>query len=66
MSEQLKPQADIGITYIYKQAFWTGLAYRTSGSYNRECGSQIPNLFIGYAFDFTMQEIQRITYGTTK
>ena len=32
MSEQLKPQADIGVTYIYDQGFWAGLAYRTSGA----------------------------------
>jgi hypothetical protein len=22
------------------------------------------NMYIGYAFDFTLQEIQRVTYGT--
>ena len=31
VSEQLKPQADIGFTYIYDQSLWTGLAYRTGG-----------------------------------
>jgi len=32
MSEQLKPQVDIGATYIYNDGFWAGLAYRTSGA----------------------------------
>lgn len=64
MSEQLKPQADIGLTYIYKQAFWTGLAYRTSGAIIANVGVKYQNLFFGYAFDFTLQEIQRLTYGT--
>jgi type IX secretion system PorP/SprF family membrane protein len=64
MSEQLKPQADIGLTYIYNQAFWTGLAYRTSGAIIANVGVKYQNLFFGYAFDFTMQEIQRVTYGT--
>jgi type IX secretion system PorP/SprF family membrane protein len=64
MSEQLKPQADIGLTYIYNQAFWAGLAYRTSGAIIANVGVKYQNLFIGYAFDFTMQEIQRVTYGT--
>jgi hypothetical protein len=27
-------------------------------------GVKYQNLFLGYAFDFTLQEIQRITYGT--
>jgi len=64
MSEQLKPQADIGLTYIYNQGFWAGLAYRTSGAIIANVGVKYQNLFIGYAFDFTMQEIQRVTYGT--
>ena len=64
MSEQLKPQADAGLTYIYKQAFWAGLAYRTSGALITNIGVKYQNLFFGYAIDFTLQEIQRITYGT--
>ena len=64
MSEQLKPQADIGVTYIYNQEFWAGMAFRTSGALIANLGVKYTNIFIGYAFDFTLQEIQRITYGT--
>jgi type IX secretion system PorP/SprF family membrane protein len=64
MSEQLKPQADIGCTYIYNQGFWAGLAYRTSGALIANIGVKYQNIFFGYAFDYTMQEIQRLTYGT--
>jgi type IX secretion system PorP/SprF family membrane protein len=64
MSEQLKPQADIGVTYIYNHDFWAGLAFRTSGALIANVGVKYENIFIGYAFDFTLQEIQRITYGT--
>jgi type IX secretion system PorP/SprF family membrane protein len=64
MSHQLKPQADIGVTYIYEEDFWGGLAFRTSGALIANVGVRYENIFIGYAFDFTMQEIQRITYGT--
>lgn len=64
MSEQLKPQADIGLTYIYDNAFWAGLAYRTSGALIANVGVNYQNIFLGYAFDFTLQEIQRLTYGT--
>lgn len=64
MSEQVKPQVDIGATYIYNQDFWAGLAYRTSGALIANVGVKYQNIFFGYAFDFTMQEIQRITYGT--
>jgi type IX secretion system PorP/SprF family membrane protein len=64
MSEQLKPQADIGATYIYNQGFWAGLAYRTSGALIANVGFKYQNMFFGYAYDYTLQEIQTITYGT--
>ena len=64
MSEQLKPQADIGCTYIYNQGFWAGLTYRTSGAMIANIGVKYLNIFFGYAFDYTLQEIQRLTYGT--
>ena len=64
MSEQLKPQVDLGLTYIFKQTIWSGLSYRTSGAIIANLGVKHDNFFIGYAFDFTLQEIQRITYGT--
>jgi type IX secretion system PorP/SprF family membrane protein len=64
MSEQLKPQADIGATYIYNQGFWAGLAYRTSGALIANIGVKYQNMFFGYAYDYTLQEIQTITYGT--
>lgn len=64
MSDQLKPEADIGMTYIYDQDFWGGLAYRTSGAIIATVGVKYERTVIGYAFDFTMQEIQKVTYGT--
>jgi type IX secretion system PorP/SprF family membrane protein len=64
MSEQFKPQVDIGATYIYNQGFWAGLAYRTSGALIANIGVKYQNMFFGYAYDYTMQEIQTITYGT--
>ena len=64
MSEQIKPLADIGVTYYSGQNYWAGLAYRTAGAIIATGGVKYKNIFIGYAIDFTLQEIQRITYGT--
>ena len=64
MSDQFRPLADIGATYIYDDKFWAGLAFRTSGALIANIGVQYQNIFLGYSFDFTMQEIQRVTYGT--
>jgi type IX secretion system PorP/SprF family membrane protein len=64
MSEQMKPLADIGLTYIYDQRIWAGVSYRTSKAIIANFGMTYTNMYIGYAFDFTLQEIQRVTYGT--
>ncbi len=64
MSEQLKPMADIGFTYIYDQNLWAGLSYRTAGAIIGNIGFKYEKFFFGYSFDFTLQEIQKVTYGT--
>jgi len=64
MSEQLKPQADIGVTYNYNEDFWAGLSFRTSGALIATVGVRYQNMYFGYSYDYTLQEIQRVTYGT--
>jgi type IX secretion system PorP/SprF family membrane protein len=71
VSEELMPQADFGLTYIYDQSLWTGLTYRTNGGIIANIRFKyIPKhttktaLFFGYAVDFTLNQIQRVTYGT--
>ena len=71
VSEALMPQADIGMTYIYDQSLWTGLTYRTGGGIIANVRikyvpkhTEKTTLFFGYAVDFTMNQIQRVTYGT--
>jgi type IX secretion system PorP/SprF family membrane protein len=71
MSEELRPQADLGLTYIYDQSIWAGLTYRTGGGiianirlkYVPKHATQTA-MFFGYAVDFTLNQIQRVTYGT--
>jgi type IX secretion system PorP/SprF family membrane protein len=71
ISEQIRPQADFGFNYIYDQAFWAGLAYRTGGALISTIRFKfilsrvkMTSVYIGYAFDFTLNKIQRVTYGT--
>jgi type IX secretion system PorP/SprF family membrane protein len=71
MSEELRPQADLGLTYIYNQTLWTGLTYRTGGGIIANIRFKYVQkhtvnraMFIGYAVDFTLNQIQRVTYGT--
>lgn len=71
MSEQLKPQADIGLTYNYDQNFWGGVVYRTGSAIIGNIGMKyissrvnMTSLYFGYSFDFSLNKIQRATYGT--
>ena len=56
--------ADIGVTCNYDQKIWAGVSYRTSKALVANLGVRYTNLFIGYSYDFTLSEIQRLTFGT--
>ncbi len=64
ISDHMIPQFDFGLTYMYNDEFWAGMAYRTGGAVIANVGVMFQNIFMGYSFDFTTQEIQRMTYGT--
>ena len=67
MSEQLKPQMDLGLTYIFdnfKNSFWVGLRYRTINAIIVGVGVRADHLHVGYAFDFSFSQLQKLTYGT--
>ena len=71
MSEQIRPQADLGLTFSYDESVWAGLTYRTGGALIANLRFKYINsridmttMFFGYSYDFTLNEIQRATYGT--
>jgi len=71
MSEQVRPQVDIGATYIYDNTFWFGLHYRTESAFIGTIRLKVwpsrvmmQTVYIGYAFDYTTNQIQRCTYGS--
>lgn len=64
MSEQLRPQADIGLTWSYDNRIWLGGTFRTGSAIIANVGVRRDRLFFGYSFDFTLQKIQMSTYGS--
>jgi len=71
MSEQARPQADIGFTYNYNHDFWTGIAYRTGGAIIANIGFRYiarqvnpTSIYLGYSYDLTLNKIQSVTCGT--
>ncbi len=73
ISEQVRPQVDVGFTYNYDQDFWAGISYRpgAGGALIGNIGMRYINsrvkmisMYFGYSFDFTLNKIQSVTYGT--
>lgn len=71
MSDLLKPQADIGFNYIYDQSIFAGVAYRTGGVIVtnfrfRVVPSEVDmvSMFFGYAYDFSLNRMQKATFGS--
>lgn len=71
MSDLMKPQADIGFNYIYDQSIFAGIAYRTGGALIANFRFRVvprevslTTMYFGYAFDFTLNKMQKATYGS--
>ncbi|HOW08250.1 MAG TPA: type IX secretion system membrane protein PorP/SprF [Bacteroidales bacterium] len=71
VSEQVRPQLDLGFTYNYNNDFWAGISYRTGSALIASIGMRyfssrvkLTSMYMGYSFDFTLNKIQRVTYGT--
>jgi type IX secretion system PorP/SprF family membrane protein len=60
----VNPLVEFGLNIVYNQSFWAGLSYRTSGAIIANVGLKRSNVYMGYSFDFSLQEIQKMTYGT--
>jgi len=64
MTGQLRPQLDLGLTYVYDRRFWTGLTFRTGSALVANVGVRKEKLFFGYSVDYTLQKMQRASYGS--
>ena len=63
-TEKKSFQLDLGGRIQYKNDFWAGLAFRTSGTLIIMAGVRIQQLYIGYSFDYMLSSIQKHTYGS--
>lgn len=64
MSEQFRPQADVGLTYSYDNKIWLGGTFRTGSAIIANVGVRKDRMYFGYSFDFTLRSIQMSTYGS--
>lgn len=63
-TENFNLQADINVKGYYRRDYWLGFSYRTGNAFVTMVGVRIDKLYVGYAFDYSLNDIQRISYGS--
>lgn len=63
-NESFNLQADISLTGYYKRDYWLGFTYKTGNALVTKVGIKVDRIYIGYAFDYSLNDIQRISYGS--
>ena len=63
-TEAFNLQADINVKGYYKRDYWLGFSYRTGNAFVTMVGVRVDKLYFGYAFDYSLSDIQRISYGS--
>ncbi len=63
-TEEFFWQLDASCRFYYKRDFWGGLAYRTGGAVIATIGARYENLYFGYAYDFTLNQLQTYSAGS--
>lgn len=71
MSDQVRPQADLGFTYSYDRRYWAGVTYRTGGTLISNLrfkfapsNVRLMTMYVGYSFDYALNKMHNATYGT--
>lgn len=59
-----KVQVDINTRIYYRDDYWGGISYRTSGALIMMGGVKVDRFYFGYAFDYTMSSIRKHSFGS--
>jgi len=57
-------QTTITATLYYKDNYWAGLSYRTNDAISILGGIKYQNYYFGYSFDYTLNRLQRFSFGS--
>lgn len=57
-------QFDGNLRMMFNDAFWLGVGYRLQDAAVLELGFDIKNFIIGYAYDYTLSDINTVSNGT--
>jgi len=57
-------QMDLTARVYYKEDYWAGLSYRTNDAIVMLMGLKYDRIYFAYAFDFTLTDIRKQSFGT--
>lgn len=57
-------QTDASLTAFFHNQYWAGLSYRTANTIIIKAGLKIENFNFGYAFDYSINQLNKYTYGS--
>jgi len=63
-TERFTLQGDLGAKYSYREDYWAGMFFRTSGSIITQLGVRFNQFYIGYAFDYSLSSIRKYNWGS--
>lgn len=63
-TENLTFQADINVKGYYRQDYWVGLSYRSSGALVTMIGLKYDKYHFGYAFDYSFNTLSKYSFGS--
>ncbi len=63
-SERFNLQADINVRAYYQNDYWMGFSYRTGSAVISMVGVTVGKMYFGYAYDYSLKDVQRLTYGS--
>ncbi len=62
--EGLAPQLDFNVKLNYMDDYWGGISFRTGNAMIIFGGLRFDKFYFGYAFDYTLNSIQKHTFGS--
>ena len=57
-------QADVNMRMYYRDDYWGGISYRTSGALIMMGGVKVDRYYFGYAFDYSLSSIRKHSFGS--
>ncbi len=59
-----KVQVDLNTRIYFRDDYWGGISYRTSGALIMMGGVKVDRFYFGYAFDYSMSSIRKHSFGS--